>query len=75
MADVPNELMFEVLKSIHAELGFVRRDVGDLKHEMNAVRGHLSAIQQDTGNIYNRGKLEERVDRIEVHLGLVEPAH
>lgn len=76
MTDVTNELMFEVLKAIQRELGLVRGDVSDLKQQMHAVRTHLTAIQQDTGNIYNRlGTLEDRVDRIETRLGLADPAH
>ncbi len=70
------DLVLEILKAIQRDLGLVRGDVGDLKQQMHAVRTHLTAIQQDTGNIYSRlGTLEDRVDRIEVRLGLVDPAH
>ena len=34
----------------------------------------MLAIQQDVANIYSHlGHLEDRVDRIEIRLGLVEP--
>lgn len=54
MAEVTNDLIFEVLKSVQRDVTMVRSDVADLKHQMNAVRTHLTAIQQDVGNIYNR---------------------
>lgn len=76
MLEVTNELIYEVLKAVQRYLTAVRGDVGDLKQQMTAVRGHLVAIQQDVGNIYDRlGHLEGRADRIEIRLGLVEPAH
>ena len=51
MTEVTNELIFEVLKAIQRDVSLVREDVTDLKQQMHAVRTHLTAIQQDIGNI------------------------
>jgi hypothetical protein len=76
MVEATNDLLYEVLKVVQRDIGFVRNDVADLKLQMHSVRGHLTAIQQDVGNIYSRlGHLEDRVERVEVRLGLVDPAH
>ncbi len=76
MIEITNELIYEVLKTVQRDGAVVRTDVSDLKHQMTSVRGHLFAIEQDVGNIYNRlGHLEDRVERVEVRLGLVDPAH
>ena len=52
MAEVSNELILEVLKQVQQRLDRVDNKVDDLKSEMNAFRGHLISIQQDTQNIY-----------------------
>jgi DNA anti-recombination protein RmuC len=75
MAEVTNELIYEVLKQIQDRLSGVDHKVDELKTEMQAVRGHLIAMQQDIHNIYaSIGRLDLRVDRIERRLELVEPA-
>jgi len=76
MAHVTNELMFEVLKSIQQQTQRMDLTLGEVKLELQAIRGHQLAIQQDISVIYSRlGSIEQRVDRIERRLGLMEPAH
>ena len=76
MADVTNELLYDVLKSMQTRLGRMDGKLDDVKLELQAIRGHQVAIQQDVANIYNRlGHLDDRVERVNVRLGLVDPAH
>ena len=73
MAEVSNELIFEVLKQVQQRLDRVDNKVDELKSEMNAVRGHLISLQQDTHNIYAMlGRHDVHLERIERRLELSE---
>jgi DNA anti-recombination protein RmuC len=73
MAEVTNELMYELMKSIRGEVVAVRSEVRELKSEMQAMRGHMLATQQDIANIYSiLGDHSHRLERIERRLELVE---
>ena len=75
MAEVSNELIYEVLKQIQERGNGTDRKVDELKSEMQAFRGHLIALQQDVHNIYTvLARHDSRLDRIEPRLELVEPA-
>ena len=74
MAAVTNELIYEVLKSMQERMGRMESVLIELKAEIGAVRTHLSAVEQDVGNIYAiLGRHETRLDRIERRLELREP--
>lgn len=71
MAEVTNELIYEVLKKVQEDVGSLRNDVRSIREEMIAMRGHLNAVQRDVANIYDRlAVLDMRVDRIERRLEL-----
>ena len=71
MAEVSNELIFEVLKQVQQRLYRVDHKVDELKSEMNAMRGPMISLQQDTQNIYAiLGRSEYRLDRVERRLEL-----
>jgi septation ring formation regulator EzrA len=71
MAEVSNELLFEVLKQVQQRLDRVDNKVDELKSEMNAFRGHLISLQQDTQNIYAMlGRQDVHLERIERRLEL-----
>lgn len=71
MAEVSNELIFEVLKQVQQRLDRVDHKVDELKSEMNAMRGHMISLQQDTHNIYGiLGRHDGRLERIESRLEL-----
>ncbi len=75
MADVSNELIYEVLKKIQEDMAETRHDVREVKSELHAIRGHMLATQQDIANIYaTMGRNEVRLDRLDRRLGLMEPA-
>jgi len=41
MSEVTNELMFELLKRVHHEIGELLQDVSETKRELNVMRGHM----------------------------------
>lgn len=76
MAEVTNDLLYDVLKSMQARLGRMDDKLDEVKLELQAIRGHQVAVQQDVANIYSRlGHLDDRVERVNARLGLVDPAH
>ncbi|CAN7639200.1 hypothetical protein LJR030_001790 [Rhizobium sp. LjRoot30] len=75
MAEVTNELMYELLKRIQADVSDVKLTQRELKSEMNAMRGTMISMQQDIHNIYGvLARHESRLDRIENRLELRELA-
>lgn len=76
MADVTNELIYEVLKSIQDRLGKVEGKMDEVKGELTAIRGYIYAEHHDLSNIYAiMGKHDQRLERIERRLELrSEPA-
>ena len=75
MPEVTNELMFELLKRVHHEIGELRQDVSEVKRELNVLRGHMVAMQSDIHNIYGiLARHDDRLERIERRLDLRELA-
>ena len=75
MAEVTNELMFELLKRVHHEIGELRQDVSETKRELNVMRGHMVATQSDIHTIYGiLARQDERLERIDTRLDLRELA-
>ena len=69
MAEVTDDLMFELLKRVHHEIGELRQDVSETKRELNVMRGHMVATQSDIHNIYGiLGRQDERLERIDRRL-------
>ncbi|OHV88473.1 hypothetical protein [Mesorhizobium sp. ORS 3428] len=75
MPEATNELMFELLKRVHQEIGELRQDVSETKRELNVMRGHMVATQSDIHNIYGiLARQDNRLERIERRLELRELA-
>ncbi len=73
MAEVTNELMYELLKKLHTEIGALRQGQSDIRTELGAMRGTMVSIHQDLHNIYGvLARHENRLDRIEHRLELRE---
>ncbi len=71
MAEVTNELIYEILKKIHEDVAHLRTGQRTVGEELSAVRGHLVAIQKDVHNLYEIGHDNgRRLDRIESRLEL-----
>lgn len=73
MAEVTNELIYEVLKSIQLRLTNLEDGIREVKSELRAMRGHMLAMQEDISNLYaGQAKIELRLERIEQRLELAE---
>ncbi|HEY3794511.1 MAG TPA: hypothetical protein VGM09_22035 [Bradyrhizobium sp.] len=76
MAEVSSELIYEVLKSLQRDVGEMKSSVGDVKIELNALRGHMISLQQDVHNIYGMlVRHDGRLERIERRLELSDTPH
>ena len=75
MANVTNELMYELLKKFQQRFDKIDISISELKSEMQSMRGTLISVQQDIHNIYTvLARHETRFDRIENRLELRELA-
>ena len=73
VAEVTNELIYEILKSVQFRLEKIEGGIDELRQGDNAMRGHMISIQTDISNIYAvLARHEERFDRIESRLELRE---
>jgi archaellum component FlaC len=76
MAEVTNELMYELLKRIQGRLDRIEDGMREINGQLNAMRDHMVGQQKDTQNIYNKLVGHElRLERIERRRDLIgEPA-
>lgn len=75
MAEVTNELMYELLKKLHERMDRLEIGLGEVKHEIVAMRLQGMAVQTDINNIYGvTGRIDDRLGRIERRLELRELA-
>lgn len=73
MAEVTNDLIYEVLKSIQERVGALQDGQRAIPEELTALRGHQVAMQRDVYNIHERfDAVERRLERIERRLELVD---
>ncbi|MCA1967684.1 MAG: hypothetical protein LDL42_01030 [Rhizobium sp.] len=73
MAEVTNELMYELLKRMHSDVSTLKEGQNEIKAELNAVRGTMISMQQEIHNVYSvLARHEHRLDRIENRLELRE---
>ena len=73
MVEVTNELIYEVLKMLQADVGQLREDAHGIREELSAIRGHMNAMQRDIHIIYDRlDDHPRRFDRIERRLELAD---
>ena len=75
MAEVTNELMYELLKRMHQRIDRVDTSLSEIKSEIQSMRGTMISMQQDIHNIYGvLARHENRLDRIENRVELRELA-
>ena len=73
MAEATNELMYELLKSIHQRMDRFDAALSEVKQEITSVRLSMMGVQTDIHNIYGMlARHDERFDRIERRLDLRE---
>ena len=75
MAEINNDLIFEILKNIQFRLDKIEAGIDELRLGQHALRGHMISIQADISNIYGiLARHDDRLDRIERRLDLRELA-
>jgi hypothetical protein len=76
MAEVTNELIYEVLKRLQNDVGLLKDGQREMNGQLQAMREHMLATQKDITNVYDRlVGFELRLERIERRLDLIqEPA-
>lgn len=75
MAEVTNELMYELLRKIHHRMDRFEQGLGEVRHEVVAMRLQGLSTQTDINNIYSvTARIDQRLDRIESRLDLRELA-
>jgi len=73
MAEVTQDLIYEMLKCIRTDTSDLKDGQTDIKTEINAMRGTMVSMHQDINNIYGvLGRHEQRLERIENRLELRE---
>jgi predicted nuclease with TOPRIM domain len=73
MAEVTNELIYSVLQTMQSDLAELKFDVRDLKVRMTLVEEHMGHSIIGVSGINSRlDRLNDRVERIETRIGLVE---
>ncbi|MGD9915151.1 MAG: hypothetical protein AB7S80_13805 [Rhizobiaceae bacterium] len=75
MAEVTNELMYDVLRSVQHDLRMLKDGPNEIRNEIVSMSLNLVTVHQDLNNIYGMlGRHDERLDRIERRLDLRELA-
>jgi DNA repair ATPase RecN len=73
MTEVTNELIYEVLKQLQDRMSSFDRKLDEVKGELQALRIHSVAVQQDIQNIYAvSARHDARLERIERRLEISE---
>ena len=74
MAEVSNELIYEVLEQLQSDMAGVKEAWHETTAALNAQRTHLVALHQDIQNIYTiLARHDGRLARIERRLEITEP--
>jgi hypothetical protein len=74
MAEVSNELIYEVLKKLQVDVAGLKDVWQENTAALNAIRTHMIAQSQDIQNIYAvLARHDARLSRIERRLEIVEP--
>jgi hypothetical protein len=75
MAEVTNELIYEVLKPLQSDVTGLKDAWQENTAALNAIRTHVIAQSQDIQNIYAiLARHDGRLARIERRLEITEPA-
>jgi hypothetical protein len=75
VAEATNDLIYEVLKKVQADVASTKLDIEGMRHEIISMRGHMLSIQTDIHNMYAKlARHDEQLDRIERRLEIRELA-
>ncbi len=70
---ITNELMYEVLKSIQAQVALIREDMDSVKIRLTSQDNRLGHVLHAIGDLHtDLAEVSGRMDRLEHRLGRVE---
>ncbi len=70
---ITNELMYEVLKSVQAQVAIIREDVQSVKMRLTSQDNRLGHVLHAIGDLHtDLAEVSGRIDRMESRLGRVE---
>lgn len=73
MAEVTNELLYEVLKKIQGDVAEVKKTLGDHSQQLIRIREEINSVRGDDLRIESmQAQMNFRLERIENRLGLVD---
>jgi phage shock protein A len=73
MAEITNELMYELMKRMHGEMANLLDGQNDLRQDFISLRNHMHVMQGDVNNLRTTmAQVLIRLDRIENRLELRE---
>ena len=73
MIEVTQDLIYEILKKIQADVSYLKDGHRDLRHDNNSIRSQIHLMQGDLNNLHgNVTQVLDRLDRIETRLDLRE---
>ncbi len=76
MTGITNELMYEVLKSVQAQVAIIREDVGSIKARLTSLDTRVGLVHTDMAHLSDRmDRLESHMGRVETRLNLVDASH
>ena len=71
--NITNELMYEVLKSVQAQVAIIREDMESNKVRLTSLDSRLGHILHAIGDLHTDiAEVSGRMDRLESRLGRVE---
>jgi hypothetical protein len=73
MAEITNELIYEVLKSIQAQVAIIREDMESVKTRLTLQDSRLSHIHSAIADLHaDIAEVSGRMDRLDSRMGRVE---
>jgi hypothetical protein len=70
---ITNELIYEVLKSVQAQVALTREDIASIKARLTSLDMRLGGVHTDMALLSDRmDPLESRMGRVETRLNLTE---
>ena len=75
MTDLSQDLIFEILRKIQADISSLKDGQRDIRHDINGLRNHMHVLQGDINSLQSSTtQILDRVDSIDNRLELRELA-
>jgi hypothetical protein len=63
MTEITDQLIYEILKSVQAQVAIIREDVSSIKARVTSIDTRLGLVHTDMAHLC------DRMDRLESHIG------